>query len=82
MAQDGDVEHGTVSPPADEETPLLTDQAPDEQPHQKELEKRKASWYIWRLFWILVAALILGVFIKGWVDAGADVDVRPKIMMR
>jgi len=36
---------------------------------------KKLSWYLWRLFWILVVALIASLFIKGWIDAGSDVDV-------
>lgn len=39
-----------------------------------EAQPRPTSWYVWRAVWTLVAALILFVFIKGWVDAGGDVD--------
>jgi len=37
-------------------------------------KERKASWYIWRGFWFVLAALFLALFIKGWIDAGGDVD--------
>ncbi|KAH8652056.1 mitochondrial carrier domain-containing protein [Xylariales sp. PMI_506] len=30
---------------------------------------RTKSWYIWRAFWLILAALLLALFIKGWVDA-------------
>lgn len=71
----------------DEQTPLLagqqqeseSDQPPeyDETDEQDvpEKRKRKASWYIWRGFWFILAALFLALFIKGWIDAGGDVDV-------
>lgn len=61
----------------DEETPLLEEERggePQSDPPQKP-EPRKRSWYFWRVFWVLVAATVLAVFIKGWVDAGGDVDV-------
>ncbi|PBP18153.1 mitochondrial carrier protein [Diplocarpon rosae] len=35
--------------------------------------RRRVRWWLWRFFWFIVAALILAVFIKGWVDAGGDV---------
>jgi hypothetical protein len=78
MAHDGDPENQT-NIESNEQTPLLddhqSDQGPDEDPDQKGPEKKLASWYIWRTFWAIVGALILAVFIKGWVDAGGDVDV-------
>lgn len=45
----------------------VTGDAPPSQP-------RPTSWYVWRAVSTLAAALILFVFIKGWVDAGGDVD--------
>jgi uncharacterized membrane protein YraQ (UPF0718 family) len=78
MAHDGDPENQT-NIASNEQTPLLddhqSDQDRDEDPDQKGPEKKRASWYIWRIFWAIVAALILAVFIKGWIDAGGDVDV-------
>ncbi|TVY83878.1 hypothetical protein LSUE1_G001800 [Lachnellula suecica] len=64
----------------DEQTPLLGDDQPDHQPDEDvpESKPRKASWYIWRLFWVIFVALILGVFIKGWIDSGGDVDFNLK----
>jgi hypothetical protein len=38
-------------------------------------QPRTKSWYIWRLFWFVVVALVLAFFIKGWIEAD-DVDVR------
>ena len=32
-------------------------------------EKRTRSWWFQRIFWAVVAAVILGIFIKGWIDA-------------
>lgn len=76
MAQDGDAENQTH---VNEQTPLLEDPQPDQQldpngdePKQKQ---KQASWYIWRIFWAIVAAVFLAIFIKGWIDAGGDVDV-------
>lgn len=57
----GDHQSGHGSEPASEDEPKP--------------ERRPLSWYIWRLFWLLIAAFILAVFIKGWVDAGGDVEV-------
>ena len=38
-------------------------------------EPKTRSWYAWRAFWTLLGAGVLFLFIKGWVDAGGDVDV-------
>ena len=77
--------HSPNRPPPQytEETPLLADQADegrDEheqaallEPPQSEA-KRTKSWWFWRILWAVLAALVLAVFIKGWVDAD-DVDV-------
>ena len=81
MARESDAESQTH---VDEQTPLIRDEQSveeQEQGHdqdQKVPEPRRASWYIWRAFWLILAALVLTVFIKGWVDAGGDVDVRIK----
>lgn len=87
MARESDAESQTH---LDEETPLLREESPllrevepvalaeEQDDDQKDTETRRASWYIWRAFWLILAALVLTVFIKGWVDAGGDVDVRIK----
>jgi uncharacterized membrane protein YraQ (UPF0718 family) len=80
MAQTQDPESQPPIPnTSNEQTPLLSDPQPDEpeQQDQEVAEKkvRKASWYIWRIFWFIIAILILAAFIKGWIDAGGDVDV-------
>lgn len=73
-------------PDVNEETALLQDhqsdhqsgQEPEEQVDEEGVEPkqpRKASWYIWRLLWVMFGALVLAVFIKGWIDAGSDVNV-------
>ncbi|PSR77522.1 mitochondrial carrier domain-containing protein [Coniella lustricola] len=42
------------------------------EPPQSEA-RRTNSWWFWRILWAVAAALVLAVFIKGWVDA-KDVD--------
>jgi uncharacterized membrane protein YraQ (UPF0718 family) len=82
MATNEDAENQTANT-SNEETPLLVDQQIDQDldqnglqtPDHKKLESKNLTWYLWRLFWILVAALVLGVFIEGWINAGGDVDV-------
>lgn len=64
---------------ANEETHLLVD--PESQHHEEDAdiksgENSNASWYAWRLFWVIVAAVVIGVFVKGWIDSGSDVNVR------
>ncbi|RDI81032.1 hypothetical protein Vi05172_g8979 [Venturia inaequalis] len=62
-----------------EETPLLANQRADsteQSEHDPASEPKTRSWYLWRLFWLLIAALIIGVFIQGWINAGGDVDYR------
>lgn len=72
-------------PPYTEETPLLAAQPQPEEgrdeheeaallePPQSEARRTK-SWWFWRILWAVLAALLLALFIKGWVDA-KDVDV-------
>jgi hypothetical protein len=76
MAHGDDAENQTN---INEQTALLddhqSDQELDREPDQKGQERKNASWYLWRVFWVIVAALILAFFIKGWIDAGGDVDV-------
>lgn len=81
MAVQEDPETQTPNIEPTEQTALLGDH---ESGHESEAasedepkpEGRRASWYLWRLFWVVVTAVTLGVFIKGWVDAGGDVEVR------
>lgn len=73
MSHDGDLENQTSH---NEETPLLSDERSDQQHvDQKEPEKRGSGSHFWRIFWALLAIVIFTVFIKGWIDAGSDVDV-------
>lgn len=70
-----------------EETPLLAaahDEGRDEHeqaalldPPQDE-SKRTKSWWFWRILWTVLGALVLAVFIKGWIDA-KDVDVSTDV---
>ena len=78
MAHEGDVDAENQRPAVDEETPLLSDELTGEEqaPDSKEPEPTPASWWLWRVFWVVVAALVLALFIKGWIDAGSDVNVR------
>ncbi|XMA15616.1 hypothetical protein WAI453_008407 [Rhynchosporium graminicola] len=60
-----------------EQSPLLGDHRPDQQIDEEDaVEKsgRTTSWWIWRAVWFIVAVLVLTLFIKGWVDAGGDVQ--------
>ncbi|KAF7563118.1 hypothetical protein G7046_g1002 [Stylonectria norvegica] len=68
----------SVSERNTEQTPLLVGQpqienedAQDAQSESSEptLEKRPKSWYAWRIFWTLFAAIVIAVFVKGWIDA-------------
>ncbi|KAF5532468.1 hypothetical protein FMEXI_12425 [Fusarium mexicanum] len=59
-----------------EQTPLLADQPSpeineaDNEPEAEPIpEKRPKSWYAWRIFWAVLAIVVLAVFIKGWIDA-------------
>lgn len=74
-------------PPYTEETPLLAsrDHQSGENGHDEHEEaalleppqsetKRTKSWWFWRILWTVLAALLLAVFIKGWIDA-KDIDV-------
>lgn len=73
MAHDDNTERQTS---INEETPLLVDPQSDEEVQGKKGdEPRPVSWYIWRAFWAILAGIVLGIFIKGWIDAGSDVNV-------
>lgn len=59
-----------------ENTPLLVgERSGQPRPEEQESDKRSYQWYLWRMLWALVAAVVLGVFIKGWIDADGDVNV-------
>ena len=63
---------------SNEQTPLLNNHDSDERPEspdQKPSQRRPVSWYLWKLLWVIGTALILTVFVKGWIDAGGDVEV-------
>ncbi|KAK3694528.1 mitochondrial carrier domain-containing protein [Podospora appendiculata] len=76
--------HRAVSPQVvhrdNEQAPLLAnhdaaDPHPDREHHdQANPATLPASWYIWRIFWLLLGTFLVAWFIKGWVDAGSDVD--------
>lgn len=77
MSPSSDVENGrqqpngTESTANDERAPLLQQPSHgDDVPSQP----RTWGWYAWRGFWAVLAAVIIGLFIKGWIDAD-DVDV-------
>ena len=55
----------------DEQTPLLADQHAVTEHAETEPtpEKRPKSWYARRIFWAILAIVILAVFIKGWIDS-------------
>jgi hypothetical protein len=38
-------------------------------------QRRSKWWYAWRIFWVILGALVLALFIKGWIDAD-DTNVR------
>ncbi|KAK8010165.1 hypothetical protein PG990_009130 [Apiospora arundinis] len=46
------------------EAAALLEPQPHESPRQ-----RTRSWWFWRILWAVLAALVLAVFIKGWIDA-------------
>ncbi|CAE6436261.1 unnamed protein product [Rhizoctonia solani] len=75
MSPGADLENPSAT---SERTPLLqTEQTANEHEQaallEPQPEPRTKSWYAWRVFWGILAAVILGVFIKGWIDAD-DVD--------
>ena len=87
ISRDSDVENRTHI--TSEDTPLLGDHLSEEEPdatdQKEEPEPKRATWYIWRAFWFVAGALVLAVFIKGWIDAGSDVNVgypRPPLSLR
>lgn len=74
MPRDSDAENQAS---ASEETPLL-DSPGAEGLERKNERKRGPSFYILRVILAIMAAFMLGVFIKGWIDGSdyADVGAR------
>lgn len=69
-----------VSPKPDERSPLLEGtQSPEQEQEEVILADppRHDLLKVWviRIFWAIVALCVLGVFVKGWIDAD-DVNVR------
>ena len=79
MAQDSNVDMENQAAALNEETPLLNGGARSDNEIQEEDPKEpgpsQVSWWLWRLLWFIVGALILAVFIKGRIHAGSDVNV-------
>ena len=79
MAQGNDLDAENQAAAVDEETPLINGGAEltneEQEEDSKEPEPSRVSWWLWRLLWFIVATLLLTVFIKGWIDAGSDVNV-------
>lgn len=67
-----------------EHTPLLGDRPPNVEGEGSESgpeaeptpeEKTPRRRYAWRIFWILLLLIVIGVFVKGWIDAD-ETDVN------
>jgi hypothetical protein len=70
---DGDSE----SQVSTEQTPLLIDSGSDGQPkHVEEPPEVVRGSLAWRVAWAIFAVLVIALFVKGWIDAGSDTDVR------
>ncbi|KAK1778286.1 mitochondrial carrier domain-protein [Copromyces sp. CBS 386.78] len=82
---DDDIESGqSEATTINEETPLLISQddpraGPDndavEESEQDEGSRYTRSYFAWRIFWTVAAITVTGVFVKAWIDAGADVNL-------
>lgn len=55
---------GHPSPALEEDARSEASEAPP-----PENAKRPKSWYAWRIFWAVVVAIVIAVFVKGWIDA-------------
>jgi hypothetical protein len=81
MAQGSNVDMENQAATLSEETPLLNsgdeliNEDVEEEEDPKKPEPSRVSWWLWRLLWFIVAALTLAAFIKGWIEAGSDVNV-------
>ncbi|KAK3395724.1 mitochondrial carrier domain-containing protein [Sordaria brevicollis] len=86
---DDDIESGQSESQAttiNEETPLLISQSDDHQrvrPDDHSIEEEAVlnegsrytrSYFAWRIFWAILAITVTVVFVKAWIDAGADVN--------
>ncbi|KAH8786284.1 mitochondrial carrier domain-containing protein [Hyaloscypha sp. PMI_1271] len=77
MAHEGDVDTENRTAAVDEETPLLINDELTGEEQELDPKQPEPTWarrYFWGIFWVIVAASILAVFIKGWIDAGSDVN--------
>ncbi|KAL2694910.1 hypothetical protein Neosp_001499 [[Neocosmospora] mangrovei] len=69
-----------------EHSPLLGDRPPQvegegsesgAEPEPTPEEKTPRRRYAWRIFWILLLLIVIGVFVKGWIDADeTDFDLK------
>ncbi|KAK3495728.1 mitochondrial carrier domain-containing protein [Neurospora crassa] len=81
---DDDIESGqSQTTTINEETPLLISQTdhragPDndtvEEAEQDERSRYTRSYFAWRMFWTVAAITVTVIFVKAWIDAGADVN--------
>ncbi|KAK3497829.1 mitochondrial carrier domain-containing protein [Neurospora hispaniola] len=81
---DDDIESGqSQTTTINEETPLLISQSdhragPDddtvEEAEQDERSRYTRSYFAWRIFWTVAAITVTVIFVKAWIDAGADVN--------
>jgi len=81
MAHEGDVDTENRTAAVDEETPLLINDELTGEEQELDPKQPEPTWarrYFWGIFWVIVAASILAVFIKGWIDAGSDVNASTK----
>lgn len=76
-----------------EETPLLVSQGDDghrpgcynetvEETEQNETSRYTRSYFAWRILWAVAAITVTAVFVKAWIDAGADVNVSFMLIFR
>lgn len=83
---DDDIESGqSEATTINEETPLLISQDDDhragpdndtvEDAEQNEGSRYTRSYFAWRIFWAIAAITVTAVFVKAWIDDGADVNV-------
>ncbi|KJR88189.1 mitochondrial carrier protein [Sporothrix schenckii 1099-18] len=68
---DGAIRPDVNGSSSDDDSPAKDD---DVVGSSEDTPRRPTSWYVGRAVWTLLAALVLFVFIKGWIDAGGDVD--------
>lgn len=82
---DDDIESGqSQATTINEETPLLISQddhqraGPDddtiEQADHNEESRYTRGYFVWRIFWAVAAVTVTVIFVKAWIDAGADVN--------